>query len=210
MDEDAGRAQAEAAFGAPSAGTASRGGAPSRTGYAIGVAVIALGVVAAVAWFVVQITGFADRVDDLGRVAVPGSGVVALEEGRQAIYYEGPGGEDAVVPPLRVRIVPVGGGAPLEVGPHSGSVSYSVGGHAGRSLFGFRAPRDGRYRVTVATAAAPVSAQLAIGRGVGGRIVSAILGGFGILAAGGIAGTVIIVVTSTRRSRAAKAAAAAA
>jgi hypothetical protein len=196
MAEDASRATAQAAFGAP-AGPARR---PSPAGYWVGAALILAGVLGAVAWFAVGMVRFSHSVDGLGRVSVPGSAVLALEEGRQSVYYEGPGGEDADVPPLRLRVAPAGGGAPLDVGPHSGSVSYSMSGHAGRSVAGFGVPRDGRYRVSVD--GPEVGAQIAVGPGLGGRIVRAIVGGFAILLLGGIGGSGLIVLTSVRRARA--------
>lgn len=197
MTDDPGRTQAEAAFGAPGPGRAR----PSAAGYWLGGVVIALAVAGAITWFVVGMVRFVDALDDLARVDVPGSRVIALGTGRHSIYYEGPGGEDAVVPPLRIRIAGVDGGPVLAVGGHSGSVTYSMGGHAGRSINGFGVPRAGRYRVTV-DAAERSGAQIAIGPGVGGRIVRALVGGFAILLVGGGAGAALIVVTGVRRGRA--------
>lgn len=198
MTGDPGRAEAEAAFGAP-AGAPRR---PSRAGYWLGAALIALGVLGAVAWFVVGIMRFGDRVDDLQRVDAPGARVMTFSEGRKAIYYEGPGGEDADVPSLEIAIAPVGGGPPLDVGSHGGEVTYSISGHAGRSVAGFDVPRDGRYRVRVGTPdGAPAGAEVAIGRGLGSGIVSAVVGGFAIVLVGGGVGAALIAVTATRRSR---------
>lgn len=196
------RAQAEAAFGAAeSARSEDRG--PSRRGFAVGAAIIALGLAAAVAWFVVGLVGLADAVEDLERVAIPGSGTVTLEEGRAAAYYETDLGEDAPVPPLEIRVDAPRGGPPVEVGAHSGEVSYSFSGHSGQSVAGLEVPRDGRYRVTVdAPAGAAPDAEIAVGEGVGGRLVGAILGAIAIVLVGGVAGTIVLVRTASRNARA--------
>ncbi len=88
-----------------------------------------------------------------------------------------------------------------EVGDHSGSVSYSISGHTGQSVASARVPRDGRYRVVFGADGASPGAELAIGPGLGGRIVRIIVGGFAVFLLGAIAGTVLIVVTQARRRR---------
>ncbi|HEX6387790.1 MAG TPA: hypothetical protein VFZ89_00030 [Solirubrobacteraceae bacterium] len=182
----------QAAFGAPDR--------PSRAGYWAGGALIAVAVLGAIAWFVVGMVRFGDAVDDLQRVSIPGSADVTLTAGRKSIYYEGPGGSDAEVPPLHISVAALPGGAPVAVGGHSGSVSYSISGHAGRSIAGFRAPRDGRYRVSAdATYGAPGVAQLAVGRGLGNRLVRAIVGAIVIFFAGGGLGAAVLARTSARR-----------
>ncbi len=191
--------EARAAFG--DAGGATR--RPSAAGYWIGGALLGAAVLGAIAWFVIGMTRFGDAVDDLERVPVPGSSVVTLSEGRKAIYYESPDGEDAHVPELQIDILPVGGGPALAIGSHSGNVSYSAGGHAGRSIAGFDVPATRQYAVSVGAAGgAPQTAELAIGKGVGGRIVWVIVGAFAIFFIGSGAGSVMLVVTSTRRRRA--------
>jgi hypothetical protein len=193
--------EARAAFG--DAGGAAR--RPSVAGYWIGGALLGVAVFGAIAWFVLGMMSFGDAVDDLGRVPAPGSGVVELSEGRKAIYYESPAGEDADVPALQILIAPAGGGAALPIESHSGNVSYSVSGHAGRSIAGFDVPRSGSYGVSADGAGVtPGVAELAIGKGVGGRIVWVIVGAFAIFFVCAGVGSVILAVTSTRRSRAAR------
>jgi hypothetical protein len=154
-------------------------------------------------WFVLGLVGFGDAVDGLDRVPVPGRAVLDLGTGRHAIYYEGPGGENARNPPLRVALRPVAGGATVPIGGYSGSVKYSISGHAGRSLAGFGISKPGRYRLTVvAPSGAPPDAHLAVGRGLGGRLVRAFVGAIAIFIAGMALGGTLIGVTAARRSRA--------
>jgi hypothetical protein len=184
--------EAHAAFGAPS-----RKARASALGYWIGGAFLAAALLGAIAWFVIGMVRFSDAVDDLQRVAVPGERVMTLSAGRKAIYYEGPGGEDAVIPPLRVRVAAQDGGPALAIGEHAGSVSYSMGGHAGRSLAGVRVPRSGRYRVAVEGSGS--GAQLAIGRGLGNRLVTTIVGAVVIFFVAGGVGAALLARTSARR-----------
>lgn len=198
--DDEQRAQTEAAFG--EAGGPRR--RPSVAGYWIGGAVCVAAVAAAILWLVTGLVGFANAVDDLQRVPVPGGGVVELGSGRHAIYYESSAGEHARVPPLRIALRPVDGGPAVTVGAYSGSVTYSIGGHAGRSLAGFEIASPGRYRLTVAGPSAPPSgAALAVGRGLGGRLVRAIVGAIVIFFGGILLAGAMIAFTATRRSRAA-------
>jgi hypothetical protein len=164
---------------------------------------IAAAVLGAIAWFVVGMVRFGDAVDDLQRVAIPGTADMTLSAGRKSIYYEGPGGSDADVPALQIQITSLADGQPLAIGGHSGSVSYSISGHAGRSTAGFRVPRDGRHRVAVdAPQGAPPSAELAIGRGLGNRLVGVIVGAIAIFFVGGGIGAAVLARTSARRSAA--------
>ncbi len=189
---------AAAAFGAP----ADVKPPPGKGGYWLGALAIVAGVVLAIAWFVTHIVGLSDSVDDLQRVPVGASRFVDLPGGDLSIYYEDPRGvEDAAIPALRIVVQRGGEGAPLPIEGHSGSVSYSFGGHSGQSIAALHDVEAGRYRVQT-SGPAPSGAQVAIGEGVGSKIVSALVGGFGIGIAGLLIGVALIVVTSTRRNRA--------
>ena len=64
-----------------------------------------LAVVLAVVWFITGFTGLGDAVGDLTRIQAPGQAVAELEEGKQAVYWEGRGAS----PPLEIAV-------PLRVG----------------------------------------------------------------------------------------------
>lgn len=195
--------EARAAFGA--AAPPSR---PSRSGYWLGGTLMVLAVAGAVVWVVLGFVRFGDAVDDLARVPVgTGGGVVQLSAGEKAIYYEADDAQQRV-PAMRISIVAVEDRAEVRIGEHSGSVSYSLGGHTGESVAAAQIPRDGRYLVTGEDdGVAPSDAQLAIGEGVGSRIVGILAGGFAIFLGGGLLGAVCLIVTSTCRRRAAQGAA---
>jgi hypothetical protein len=185
--------EAQAAFGAPAPASA-----PSRAGYVLGSVLIVLAIAGAILWVVPGFVRLGDAVDDLVRVPLERGGseiVVELDAGKQSIYYEAPDAQERT-PSVTVAIL----GA--ETGEHSGSVSYSIGGHTGVSVASADIPRDGRYRVASGSDDPSPGAQLAIGPGLGSRIVRIIVGGFAVFLLGAIAGTVVIVVTSSRRRRA--------
>lgn len=186
--------EAARAFGAPPPARPA-----SRAGYWVGGLLIGLGVLAAVLWAIWGFARFGDAIDDLARVPVGDGGVVELSAGRKAIYYERFDAQDRVPAP-RIAIRPVGG-RPLKIEDHSGSVSYALSGHTGQSVASVRIPRDGRYALTArATDPAVTDAELAIGKGLGNRIVRIIVGAILLVIVGVVAGTVLIVVTQRRRA----------
>ena len=176
--------QAQAAFGEPSAPKRA-----STLGYWLAGLVGLAAVAGAIAWFVLGFTGLGDRVDDLERVPIPGSAVVTLEQGKNAVYYEGRGD-----PSLQIRLRALDG-IDVVVGPHGGDVTYDVNGHSGRSVAGFTLERSGDYELSVDGP----RGVLAVGKGVGGRIVSAILGGLGIFFGGLLLCGVLIILTAATR-----------
>jgi hypothetical protein len=190
---------AQAAFGAPS-----RPKPASSLGYWLAAMLAFAGVAIAIAWFVSGITGIGSAVDDLARVPIPGTQTMALEEGKNAIYYESDAGEDARVPRLKITLAPVGGGRPVVIGPHGGDVTYSTGGHAGRSIAGFTLEEAGSYAITVTSRTENVApeAVLAVGKGVGGRIVRAIVGAIAFFFGGLLLCGLTIILTARRRASA--------
>jgi len=187
------RSQAEAAFGDASESRRR----PSVVGYWIGGALCLAAVAGAVLWLVCGLISFSNAIDDLQRVRVPGSGALDLGHGRHAIYLEGP----ATASPLRIALRSAAGtSVPIE--PYSGTVTYSVGGHDGRSLAGFEITTPGRYRLTVAGAAQTPVAYVAVGRGLGGRLARAFVGALAIFIGGMLLGGATIGITAARRSRA--------
>lgn len=178
---------AEAAFGEP--GPEKRAGT---LGYWLAGLLAVVAVAGGVAWFVLGFSSLGDRVDELDRVDVPGQAVVELESGKQSVYWEG----GDVVPPLEISVRRVDG-PQVPVGPHGGEVTYDVGSRSGTSVAGFEIEQAGRYRVIVASDSA--SGVVAFGRGVGGHIVRAVVGGLGIFFGGLLLVGVVIIITARRR-----------
>lgn len=177
--------EAQAAFGAQE--PRKRG---STAGYWLAGLVAVAAVGGAIAWFVLGLGGLAGAVDDLARVDVPGSAVVELDDGRQSAYWEGEG----PVPALDIAVEEVDG-PPLEVGPHGGEVSYDVGGRSGQSVAGFTVADAGPHEVTVRGP----GGTLAVGEGVGSRIVGAVVGGIGLFFGGLLLSGLLILLTARRR-----------
>lgn len=168
---------------------------PSIFGYVLGVLVFVAAVAGAIVWFALGIWSISAEVDDLARVSIPGRATVVLGAGKQSVYYEGRGR----VPPLRISLR-TADGEPVAIGPHGGSVSYDVDGRKGRSIGGLRLEHGGRYRLAVH--GPDRGAQLAVGDGVGGRIVGSIVGALVIFLGGCLLAGGIVVWTAARRRRA--------
>lgn len=179
---------AQAAFGEP-AGQKRRA---STLGYWLAGLLALLAVAGGVAWFALGFSSLGDRVDELGRISVPGQAIVELESGKQSIYWEGGGS----VPALEISVRRVDG-PPVAVGPHGGEVTYDVNGHSGTSVAGFAVDEAGRYLVVVGSD--NPSGSIAVGKGVGGHIVRAVVGGLGIFFGGLLFSGVAIIVTARRR-----------
>ena len=178
-----------------SAFRAETGGTSSRPG----LVAIVLAVIASIAWFGFGFLSMERAIDDLARVSVPGEAVVELDAGEQSVYYESAEGSDAAVPGIQVRLVAADGTA-IPVGPHGGKVSYDIGGRGGRSVAGFELEEAGSYRLTAtAFGGVPPEATLAVGPGVGGRIVRTVVGGLVLAFAGMTIGIVLLVRARRRR-----------
>jgi hypothetical protein len=162
----------------------------SRLGYVFAGLVAIAAVGGAIAWFVVAFTSLGDKVDELHRIEVPGSATIELDAGDKAVYWEGRGAS----PPLRIAVLKVDGEA-IDVGPHGGEVTYEVNGHNGTSIAGFEVPEDGRYVVSVEGR----RGLIAVGDGVGGRIVSAVVGGLAIFFGGLLLCGLLLILTARRR-----------
>jgi hypothetical protein len=179
---------AEAAFGAPE--EKRRG---SRAGYGVAALVGVLAVAGAIAWFVAGFGGLSDAVDDLARVPIPGSATVHLDEGKGAIYYEFAGGEPVPALEITIRLVD---GPDVPVREHGGETNYDLDGHDGRSIAGYDIREAGDYRVAVRGVP---GGTIALGHGVGGKIVSAVVGGLAVLFVGLGLCAVLIILTARRR-----------
>jgi hypothetical protein len=107
------------------------------------------------------------------RTPIPGSRDLRLEERKYNVFYDGTS-ENEPIPPLRVEVVPVGGGGALELDDFGGSLNV---GDA-QAIASVEVPREGTYRV--AAAGAPrlrVDAEVVLGEPTGKRILTVVLGG---------------------------------
>lgn len=182
---------AQAAFGEPAGEQRA-----STLGYWLAGLLALLAVAGGVGWFVMGFSSLGDKVDELHRVDVPGRAVVELEAGKQSAYWEGAG--DAV-PPLQIAVRRIDGPA-IAVGPHGGEVTYDINGRSGTSVAGFAIEEAGPYLVVVDSESG--RGAVAVGKGVGGQIVRAIIGGLGIFFGGLLLTGVVIILTARRRRRA--------
>ncbi|MFL5846788.1 MAG: hypothetical protein ACJ762_19065 [Solirubrobacteraceae bacterium] len=178
--------QAQAAFGEP--------GEPRRAsalGYWLAGLIGVAAVGGAIAWFIAGFGGLSDRVDALQRVPIPGAGTLTLEAGGTTLYYEGPGG----VPGLDLSIRALDG-SPVKIHSQRDDTAYTLSGHHGQSVAGFHVDRTGRYRIRVS---GHQGGELAVGHGVGGKIVGIVLGGIGIFFGGLLLCGLAIILTARRR-----------
>ena len=177
---------------------------PSKLGYWIGGALAVLAPLAAVALGVSSVVGFANRVDDLQRVPIPGQGEVTLAEaGGYTVYYEADGvAESGEIPEATVSLARVEAGddsAGVALESYDGSFTYDVSGHEGQAVLTFTVDEPGTY-LLAASDVSEAGGTLAVGRsltgGMGGRIALA-----GLVAVLGIAGGVLIVIVTALRRR---------
>ncbi len=172
-------------------------GGPSRKGYWIGAAVIVGGVVGAVIWFTLGFTGFSRTIDDFQRVPVNGEGEVTFDgTGGYVLYYEAPGAGDDVVPAGQVQLTPVGGGESPDLESYDSELSYDLDGRSGAAVLTVDIENPGTYLLESEFEG---EGELAVGRSVGRRLVTAILGGFVIGGLGTVVGAIVLIVTAVRR-----------
>jgi hypothetical protein len=126
---------------------------------------------------------------------IPGSREVRLEARRYNVFYDGTSSEEAI-PPLRVQVVPAGGGDALPLEDFGGSLNF---GDA-QAIASVEVPRAGRYRIATTATGEPLGeAEVVLGEPIGKRILRVVLGG--ALALLGFVGCVILVVISLLRRR---------
>ncbi|HEX7276104.1 MAG TPA: hypothetical protein VF244_01905 [Acidimicrobiales bacterium] len=170
---------------------------PSRKGYWVGAALILVGVVGAVLWFVFGFMSFSDTIDDFQRVPVNGEGEVTFDDtGGYVLYFEGPGASDGDVPAGQAQLTPVAGGESLELESYDSELSYSMSGHSGVAVLTVDIEEPGTYLLE---SESDGSGELAVGRSVGSKLVTTVVGGLALGALGVMSGIVILIVTAVRR-----------
>jgi hypothetical protein len=155
------------------------------------VALIAVGLTIAV----VSATKLPRAVLEETSASVPGSREVRLEKRRYNVFYDGRSADESI-PPMRVRVVPAGGGAALPLEDFGGELTL---GDA-QAIASVEVPRPGRYRiVTEGDTGFSVEPSVVLGEPIGRRILEVVLGG--ALAFLGFLGSVLLVVITLLRRR---------
>jgi hypothetical protein len=147
--------------------------------------------------------------NELTRLVVPGSKVLALDTpGTYTIYHET---ESVVegrvysadnISGLRVSVA-AQDGQDIPVTTPTVNSSYTIGGHTGKSVFGFAVTQPGSYRLTAAYPGGRTEPQtvLAIGRNFVGGLVKTIFSAIGAVFAGIAVGLTLVLTTYFRRRR---------
>jgi hypothetical protein len=167
----------------------------SRAWYFVTLVPIVIGVALAA----VSIAGLVDAVKAMQRVVVPGEGPLTLDAGEYVIYGESEShvGDRVIVnKAFSVRcVVAAADGSQLVISHPSSKSSYTFSGYAGESLFNLSVPTAGSYRLKCDSDSG--EAVLAVGRGIGIKLVMALASGLG----GVVAAIVVFVVIYRRRKR---------
>lgn len=168
---------------------------------------VALGMgVSGLALTITAFTMLSSSIQAMHRVVMPGRAEIVLPAGRSTLYWESSSIVDGKAyqtsrVDYRCRVAdPAGREVPLAFS--ASSVSYSMGGYAGRNAFDLEIAAPGTY---VLECEAPEPFVIAIGGGVGAWIVVAVIGVLPMLA-----GLVIFLVVLIKRRRQKRRAAAAA
>lgn len=171
-----------------------------RRWYLVAVASFVVGAAIAVP----SLLGLFDDIRDMPRVVVPGAHDVTLEAGDYVVYGETSSQVDGVAyvnNGFAVKCSLVGSdGAAVELRVPTAETQYSVGSHAGRSIYVFTSPAAGTYHF--ACEGSDPKAVLAIGHGIGGRLIAILIPLFIGMAGSGIA--IFVVRRKRRRSLSAR------
>jgi hypothetical protein len=183
---------------------------PGRLGYLVAVLVALTGVGVT---GLVALPALLQAGEGTQRMVAPGEMEVLLSEpGTYTIYYEHRAVLDgrvfatsgADVSSLSVAVEEVGTGESITLTAPRQNVEYELKGHAGRAVFNFAAAQPGSY---ILSASYPPGVQgpevvLAVGQGVGRRIVTGVLAAIGIPFIAITLASAIASVTYLRRRRA--------
>ena len=168
-----------------------------------------LGVVGAIVIWVIGVKNVSDTVDNFARYRAPGARVLTFNSpGTFTIYYEGSDNRDDV-PGLDITVVDASGNeVPIQTGDIP-DVSFSVNGHAGVAVAKVKIPAAGKYTIDVESSDASGDFNVAVGKGVLGKLAQYILAGIGVGFVGVVLGVVTLIVTGVKRGRRKREAAAA-
>jgi len=171
---------------------------PSRVWYWVGGGAALIGVTGAVLWFVLGLLSLSHQVEGFQRVPIDGEPrrVNLLRAGSYTAYFEPRFGRASDSgPAVDARLVaPDGQEVPLS--SYDSDLTYDFGGYQGRAVFTFRIDSPGAYQLQSSAADGGV---LALGRGVGNKLVTSIVGAFAIGIVGLAVGIPLVIVTAVRR-----------
>jgi hypothetical protein len=149
---------------------------PSRGWYGLAAGLLVLaGVFVALA--IVSFAALFSQVDSFQRGKVPGQAQLSFTSGGgYLLYFEGPGmshlgrtGE------LRVQIQTAAGTQVPISQLHGRSETYDLSGHSGQAVASVTIPRPGKYEISAGISTSPAPTDIAVGKGIGGSIVRAVL-----------------------------------
>jgi len=177
---------------------------PARFWYVVAGAAVAGSVVWLVLGLLLGFRSVSREVEGFQRVPVPGEAVVSFTEpGGYVLYFEGLLATEAPleVPFPEFTLVPVGRSEEVPIRPYEGSMTYQLGGHAGRAVGTFHIDQPGSYRLRADGVPLGGHADIAVGPSIGGAIVRTVLLALSGAATLFIGGTALAVVVAVRRSR---------
>ena len=171
---------------------------PRRIWYGIAVFMALAAVIGAVVWGLTSWHRLSSAVEDFERVDIPGQARLSFDEAAgYTIYYEelDPVGL-VLAPPTSVAITSADSGESVPVASYVSELTYTVDDRHGVAVRTFEITEPGDYDVVVDSGGtAYTGSELAFGPGIGGTLVSAIVGSL-VIAFGGIvlaAGVAVIV-----------------
>jgi hypothetical protein len=127
--------------------------------------------------------------EHMQRVVMPGSAAVTLPAGESIIYFERESTVDGTVYRVDAAVqfkchLDGDDGTSLTLDHPSGSTHYSIGAYSGEKLYETSAPHEGTYQLGCSSEATG-KFVLAIGQGMGGKIIKLVVVSMGLMLAGG-------------------------
>lgn len=170
---------------------------PGVAGYWVGGALMVLGIVGAVVWFVLGLIGISNSVDDFERVPADGGGTITLDAETEYVVYVEDRTSSRFGPTVRVALTDPSG-ASIDLDRYGSEFTYDFSGRAGTALFTFRSTEAGDYELAAESSSS--LADVAVGRSLASDLVWTIAMPFVIGGIGVLAGAILLIVTIVRRS----------
>jgi hypothetical protein len=172
---------------------------PSGWWYAVAAAAALTGIIVGVVVIGSGWSRYVDRIEGFTRGDVPVTLEVRIADtGGYSIYHEYPGVADQPLAPEPDVSVTDPSGAEVELDRYDSTITYDDGGHEGEGIWTFDADEPGVYEVT---ATGDTGTAIAVGRGLGRGVISAVVGGIVVGLGGIVVGGVLAIVLAVRRGR---------